>query len=753
MALYSSVNDSNLYREDIDQWDDEDGLRKQFVDGAAAKRELIKLEDSAFHDEDEIQPFGDEGADAGAGHREGREDELSVHTAASRVSVDINGRNAFDQALRVKLNRKYHMAIRSVECDKIRSWVNAVEVTANYAPVQRQYYENAYSRIPTQELRMRSVGCAAGSGFTIAMFDLEMGTILRTIEDPKRSAILCMSMSAPLQRQKLAPLLATGHFDGRFVLRDVQTGTVLLNAVSSIVHPSPVRQCLVMEGHKRPLAIAACEEKDGRAALFVYNFEMGSLACPVIHDHVEQITCLTSVSIPGMHSLFISASMDGYVHMYDMYTCERQLTLSPEANTNGPVFALDVIPGSLTGNRPSLLLAGGMDGVIRIFNLGMGHLRPQNAASGATAKTGILETSISSRKQRSKDYDIPMAGRTSAISGSYNADSIQSSSPNANHKRAQVSYASSLRGHQGKIFALAGIATITLGCVSGGEDTCIRLWNVETGQQLLCVAGQHSAEIRSIRVTLCPRPIIVSSGYDARIIVLDLATSTNGEHRRAMKALQTKQLFIGKPKGGTAAASAEAGVFGRRTLIHSDMQSGVGMLDKRTSIIGSSRRGFGKAPPLQPPLGSTPAVVVPAAAAAGAAGAVVVPAASMLPSISTGGLSSSAVASYPPHAPLKMGALLEDEEEAGDREEIPHGQQQQQQLQLHQQQHAPQLPIIPGKLAAQRERKITVVSMAKLSKYGDSAARKHLSEDSLDVDEDDDDEEEDEEEEDEDEEA
>ena len=73
------------------------------------------------------------------------------------------------------------------------------------------------------------------------------------MEDDKRSAILCMSMSSPMSKQKLAPLLATGHFDGRLVLRDMQTGTTLLNAVSSIVHPGPVRVCMVMEGAKRPL--------------------------------------------------------------------------------------------------------------------------------------------------------------------------------------------------------------------------------------------------------------------------------------------------------------------------------------------------------------------------------------------------------------------------------------------------------------------------------------------------------------------
>ena len=460
-----------------------------------------------------------------------------------------------------------------------------------------------------------------------------------------------------MSKQKLAPLLATGHFDGRLVLRDMQTGTTLLNAVSSIVHPGPVRVCMVMEGAKRPLAIAASEDANGRAALYVYNFEMGSPACPVIQDHVEQITALASVSVQAMHSLFITASMDGYVHIYDMHTCDRMLTLSPEHNTRGPVFALDVIPGSLTGNRPSLLLVGGMDGVIRIFNLGMGKLSRQYSSNN-----------VYSGFSASKDTNIPLVGRQSKARGSYTSESIEKTNPNAS-KRAQQTYATSLRGHRGKLFAVAGLAMATLGCVSGGEDTCIRLWNVETGQQLLCLSGQHEEEIRSIRVTMTPRPIIVSSGYDSRIIVLDLSISKNGEHRRAIKALQTRRLGLaGKPKAGIP---EDGGRSGRATLIQSNMESAVGMLDKRTSIIGPSRKGFGNVNVAKP-------APVPAFAP---------PAPLHLPDVVTDGSSASSTGTK--------------EHEAGDRAEE-------------------QVPPAHNKAPAQRERAITVISMSKLAARGNN---------------------------------
>lgn len=414
-----------------------------------------------------------------------------------------------------------------------------------------------------------------------------MAIFLGTVEDERQSPILCMSMSTPLARQKLAPLLATGHFDGRLVLRDMQTGITLMNAISSISHPGPIRTCLVMEGAKRPLALAGSQDASGRAALYVYNFEMGTLACPVIQDHVEPITALTSVSVASMHSLFISASMDGYIHIYDMHTCARLLTMSPE-NTRGPIFAMDVLPGSLTGNRPSLLLAAGMDGVIRIFNLGMGQLSRHFAKDDVNT---IKRTPDSAHHALRRDYNVNTSNRANSAQGSYSVESIQSSNPNAS-KRPQQTYASSLRGHRGKLFAVAGIPTITLGCVSGGEDLCLRLWNVETGQQLLCISELHTEEIRSIRVTMTPRPIILSSGYDSKMVVLDLSVSKNGEHRRAMKALQSRRLGVmplskaNIPEDGKRA--------GRHTLIQANMESAVGLLDKRTSIIGPSRRGFGE---------------------------------------------------------------------------------------------------------------------------------------------------------------
>lgn len=173
--MYQNHGDVNDYGDD--DWDDDLGLRKVYSNDVAERRAVLEL--SGENRYEEVEGDVEVHKKRGIGHGSDDDDVQTVHTVASRTSIDENGHSSFDRATRVKLHQKYHRAVRCIECDKIRSWVNAVEVTASYCPVQRQYYQRAHSRMPVQELRMRAVGVAAGSGFTIAVFDLEMGIVLR----------------------------------------------------------------------------------------------------------------------------------------------------------------------------------------------------------------------------------------------------------------------------------------------------------------------------------------------------------------------------------------------------------------------------------------------------------------------------------------------------------------------------------------------------------------------------------------------
>jgi len=585
-----NLNDE-VYETESDVWDDHEGIRKIHTTESHLTELKLKLSSDYVDTETEINRIGNlnekDIADLGD---DDEEDEGTVHTVASRMSADPFGNSAFDLALRVKLHRKYHQAVRKLDSPDIASWVNGVGISSNICPIQRTYYENTRNRTPVQELRMRTVGVAAGSGAVLVFWDIEMGTILKSVPDPNRSAILCVAVSSPLSRQKLAPLVACGHADGRLVLKDMMTGVTLLTSISSIIHPAPVRACHICEGQQKPLAIAASFDSDPNAnpiakpSLFVYNFERGSLACPPICDHIEQITAITSVSVNLMHSLFISASFDGYIHIYDMESCERLISLSPQINTGGPVFGLDIIPGSLTGNRPTLLLSAGMDGVIRVYNLGVGPVKP--------AASSTIDNNVDISIQRSAAENIVPTLPGRRRKSTFGTNSIQLTNENASKKARRNNYATSLHGHKGKAFCVAGLQTITLGCASGGEDGTVRIWNLETGQQLLCIRDQHTADVRSICTTLVPRPIIVTGGYDSKVFTFDLSISTNGDHRNAMKSLMTRRLFIAKKNNATASShlQEEAGVLGRRTLVKADMKGGAGLLEKRSSVLSPSRK-------------------------------------------------------------------------------------------------------------------------------------------------------------------
>ena len=85
------------------------------------------------------------------------------------------------------------------------------------------------------------------------------------------------------------------------------------------------------------------------------------------------------------------------------------------------------------------------------------------------------------------------------------------------------------RGSQ--VFCVAGIALRTPGGVSGGEDGSVRLWDVLHGVQLACFRDPllyHCDHVRCVAVSLSPRVVVASGGYDSRTILFDLTTATFG---------------------------------------------------------------------------------------------------------------------------------------------------------------------------------------------------------------------------------
>ena len=56
--------------------------------------------------------------------------------------------------------------------------------------------------------------------------------------------------------------------------------------------------------------------------------------------------------------------------MYNQSSKDKDSNVPEAQGTNGAIYCMDILPGSMVGKRPSLLLAGGVDGIIRIWDLG-----------------------------------------------------------------------------------------------------------------------------------------------------------------------------------------------------------------------------------------------------------------------------------------------------------------------------------------------------------------------------------------------
>ena len=450
--------------------------------------------------------------------------ELSVRTPVTRESLDSKGRNSFDVAQRVRLPYLYRRGVRQLKTS-LRSFINAVEISKAYCPVQ------ITSKLE-QELRMRVVAICGGSGHSLVLLDAEMGETIRVIDDSlTRSICNCMSISAPLRKQKLTPLLCTGHQDGRIVLRDLQTGTVLLQEICNIEHGGPITACHVCEGERRTLAIAGSQDKEGIFTVYMYDFSRGALACPPKQDHSVACTAIASVSVPMGHSYVCTGSIDGFVHVYEMLGDSMDRVHSFTDN-GGAVFDLDVIPGIAGGERPSLLLVAGWGKAVQCYDL----------------DAGLPFTSLASSSQH-----------VSSAAGGITTGGTPRTRPNINSCYDGIR----LIGHDGKVTAVRGILTPTLGCVTGGEDGHVCIWNLETCSLLVRFTGQHvppspsrphgegglhEGEVSSISVSLHPRLFILTGGLDQHLSIVDLASSEDEASQRAYRIL-TNQEASGNRRG------------------------------------------------------------------------------------------------------------------------------------------------------------------------------------------------------------
>ena len=488
--------------------------------------------------------------------------EPTVRTEPTRESLDSQGRNSFDVAQRVRLPSSYRRGVRQLKTN-LRSFIHAVELTKTYCPIQ-------ITSVHEQELRMRMVAVCGGSGHSLAMVDVELGETIRVIDDSFSYNICnCMSISAPLRKQKLAPLICSGHRDGRIILRDLQTGNVLLREICDIEHGGPITACHVCEGEKRTLAIAGSQDKAGIFTVYMYDFSRGTLACPPKQDHSVACTCIASVSVPMGHSYVCTGSIDGYVHIYEMLGDSMDRVFS-FADNGGAVFDLDVLPGVAGGVRPSLLLVAGRGKAVQCYDLDSGDPFVSLATSKQVASL--------------------------SLGGSGSGSGSRGLKVNTHYNGVR------LAGHKGKVNAVRGIFTATLGCVTGGEDGFVCIWNLENQSLLMRFTGQHvpstpgrpgssegvgddqgaqtglhEDEVSSISVAVHPRLFILTASFDQNLSIIDLGSSENEEEQRAYRVLMGKE-----------ARSKRRGASRRRTTVRGQGQ-GEEEEEKQGGVRGEGR--------------------------------------------------------------------------------------------------------------------------------------------------------------------
>ena len=247
------------------------------------------------------------------------------------------------------------------------------------------------------------------------------------------------------------------------------------------------------------------------------------------------MTSIATVTVKMAHSFIASASIDGAVHVYEMNgKMERKYSF---IDNGGAVFSIDILPGSVVGRRPSLLLCGGLDGALRAYSLNTGE--PFKGIDHAI-KSWETSTGTAAAQGEEKLVDSGVITNT-AYDGVLMA------------------------AHEGKINALAGINTVTFGCATGGEDGYVHLQRgtaTAAAVRTRCTGLPH----RRICPPFRPSYLLVRHSatqtddrqwlYGQKLCLLDLSSSTIDSHR-PLSGLATQLAQAPRP-GALADASESA---------------------------------------------------------------------------------------------------------------------------------------------------------------------------------------------------
>lgn len=256
---------------------------------------------------------------------------------------------------RVVIPSRYHQSCRTLTPHS--NWIYSVSVCQEYSPI--------LIRSPSEDDFRYRMACVSGSsGPSLDFFDIETGKILHRIPEAHHSAVFCVQISTPLPQANSLPVVVSGSQDGLMKVWDLQSGN-LIHSIGAEIHSGPVKAIFVYEG-LNPQLYSATDK-----TIFVWLLESGELIRSLEASHP-----VLSLHVYRSHEAFqdelnpavlVAGTSHGDILSWHLESSDPSFQY---LGHQGPVYSLT----STTTPHLKVLLSGGFDGFVRLWNLVSGQI-------------------------------------------------------------------------------------------------------------------------------------------------------------------------------------------------------------------------------------------------------------------------------------------------------------------------------------------------------------------------------------------
>ncbi len=383
----------------------------------------------------------DKGKSKGKEKEKEREDDVGSVSTSRASLVSTKAGHVFDLAMRVPIRLQLRRPLRLAASAECRSWVRALGCSARQFPFRLKTRTD-------DELRMRAVGAAAGSGSDVVIFDLELGTTLRVV-GLGAAIVQSLCISRPPAAARLPPVLAVGTNHGKVALFDLMSGDALAPAVEKYVHSGPIDALALCEGS--PLLMFAATGP----SISIWDLNHGALITSWT-EHTSTIFCLGQLEEPpraGPGPRYLaSGGQDKSLQIYSIFKLAPMHSFP--ALHGGPLKCID----SYASKDYCWFVSGAADGSIRAVDVRCMEvcLRLQQPGGDGALAVQVLS--------QPRAPGLLTAGQRGRI---YLWDLL----------KGQL--LSTFPGHEGSVLAMQVALEPRWYFMSGGYDGSVRVWDVD----------------------------------------------------------------------------------------------------------------------------------------------------------------------------------------------------------------------------------------------------------------------------------